>query len=99
MLMESRAAIAADSITSPLHHSTTIGDVEIEYDSSFDTIPVSEPGYAPGATVTTISYVRGGKGTDSEKQRPVVFAFNGGPGAASIFLNVGMLGPERIAPP
>jgi carboxypeptidase C (cathepsin A) len=28
--------------------------------------------------------------------RPVCFAFNGGPGAASVFLNLGALGPKRV---
>jgi carboxypeptidase C (cathepsin A) len=29
--------------------------------------------------------------------RPVTFAFNGGPGAASVFLNMGAIGPKRVA--
>ena len=28
--------------------------------------------------------------------RPVTFAFNGGPGAASVFLNLGAIGPKRV---
>jgi carboxypeptidase C (cathepsin A) len=28
--------------------------------------------------------------------RPVTFAFNGGPGAASVFLNMGAIGPKRV---
>jgi carboxypeptidase C (cathepsin A) len=29
--------------------------------------------------------------------RPVTFAFNGGPGAASVFLNMGAIGPKHVA--
>jgi carboxypeptidase C (cathepsin A) len=29
--------------------------------------------------------------------RPVTFAFNGGPGAASVFLNLGAIGPKHVA--
>lgn len=29
--------------------------------------------------------------------RPVTFAFNGGPGAASVFLNLGAIGPKKVA--
>ena len=29
--------------------------------------------------------------------RPVTFAFNGGPGAASVYLNLGAIGPKRVA--
>lgn len=33
---------------------------------------------------------------DSAK-RPITFAFNGGPGCASVWLHLGLLGPERVA--
>lgn len=56
--------------------------------------PVSSgSGTAADASVGTISYVR--EGAD----RPVLFAFNGGPGASSAFLHMGMLGPQRAAIP
>lgn len=32
----------------------------------------------------------------SKKKRPVTFVFNGGPGAASAFLHLGAMGPERV---
>lgn len=31
------------------------------------------------------------------KKRPITFCFNGGPGAASIWLNTGFMGPKRIS--
>ena len=33
------------------------------------------------------------------RQRPVCFAFNGGPGSASIWLHLGALGPKRVVVP
>jgi len=59
------------------------------------------------ATVGTLS-VRDSKGalsgevvytayTMEGKDRPVTFAFNGGPGAASVYLNLGAIGPKRVA--
>ena len=47
----------------------------------------------PDAAVFTIAYQL--KDTDA-RTRPVCFAFNGGPGAASVFLNLGALGPKRV---
>jgi len=35
------------------------------------------------------------KGTNT-KNRPITFAFNGGPGSSSVWLHMGMLGPKRI---
>lgn len=36
------------------------------------------------------------KGTTSTKDRPIAFCFNGGPGAASAWLNIGFLGPKCV---
>lgn len=48
----------------------------------------------PTASIFSTSYVR----TDSasEKPRPVMFAFNGGPGSSSVWLHLGILGPKRV---
>ena len=45
------------------------------------------------AAIFTISYTVTG---EREIPRPVCFAVNGGPGAASAFLNLGALGPKRV---
>ena len=50
----------------------------------------------PQAAVMTTSYVM--KGADA-RTRPVCFAFNGGPGSASIWLHLGALGPKRVVTP
>ena len=36
-------------------------------------------------------------GTEDLSGRPVTFVFNGGPGSASLWLNLGLLGPERVS--
>ena len=36
------------------------------------------------------------KKTDSNEERPIVFAFNGGPLSASLWLHFGALGPKRV---
>jgi len=48
----------------------------------------------PGASIFTTSYVRSDKRGVTD--RPVIFAFNGGPGSASIWLHLGLLGPRRV---
>jgi carboxypeptidase C (cathepsin A) len=35
-------------------------------------------------------------GIEDRTARPIVFAFNGGPGSSSIWLHMGILGPERV---
>jgi len=47
----------------------------------------------PKAKIFFIAYTR--EGVDSGT-RPITFAFNGGPGAASVWLHLGELGPRRV---
>lgn len=74
------------------HHQARIHGKILDYTAMYDRFEVLEPGGKTGATVTTISYLKDGTNT----QRPVVFAFNGGPGSSSLPLNVGLLGPKRL---
>jgi carboxypeptidase C (cathepsin A) len=64
-------------------------------------VPVVAEGFdgalgEPQAAVMATSYVL--KGADA-RTRPVCFAFNGGPGSASIWLHLGALGPKRVVTP
>jgi carboxypeptidase C (cathepsin A) len=47
----------------------------------------------PRAKIFFIAYTRDGQ---DKASRPVTFAFNGGPGAASVWLHLGALGPRRV---
>lgn len=44
----------------------------------------------PRAEMFHVSYV-----VDSDEERPITFVFNGGPGASSVYLHVGAMGPRR----
>jgi carboxypeptidase C (cathepsin A) len=46
----------------------------------------------PAATISTIAYLRSGT---ADAARPVIFAFNGGPGASSSPLHIEAMGPRR----
>ncbi len=61
-------------------------------------MPASLAGGAaePEAAVMTTAYLL--QGADAA-QRPLCFAFNGGPGSASIWLQFGALGPKRVVVP
>jgi carboxypeptidase C (cathepsin A) len=49
----------------------------------------------PTAEIFSASYVAAG----DDAGRPVVFVFNGGPGASSAYLHLGAVGPQRVAFP
>lgn len=48
----------------------------------------------PQAAIFTTAYLA--KGDPAGAARPVCFAFNGGPGSASVWLHLGALGPKRV---
>lgn len=52
------------------------------------------------AEMFSVSYLArpadGAEGAVADAARPVVFAFNGGPGASTVWLHLGVLGPRRV---
>ncbi len=75
-----------------IRQSAVIGGRTLAYDATVGKIPVRDAkGKTIGQVVYTAYTVPGG-GVD----RPVTFAFNGGPGASSVYLNLGAVGPKRV---
>lgn len=65
-------------------------DVEVTATAAWTVIRAKDE--RPAAELFHVSYVVG----DGDRERPVTFVFNGGPGAASAYLHVGVVGPRRI---
>ena len=66
----------------------------LKYTATVGTLPVkAADGKSTGEVVFT-SYIV--DGAPNQPARPVTFAFNGGPGAASVYLNLGAIGPKRV---
>jgi carboxypeptidase C (cathepsin A) len=81
--------------------SVTVGGRRLEYRSHAAFVPVAASGLhgaaaEPEAAVMTTAYLLDGV---SASERPVCFAFNGGPGSASVWLHLGALGPKRVVVP
>jgi len=73
----------------------------LDYSVSAAFMPVGASGLdgasaEPEAAVLTTAYLLKGAAAAT---RPVCFAFNGGPGSASIWLHLGALGPKRVVVP
>jgi len=93
-----KAAAKPDSAIAPLPADRTIKQTAViagkalAYDTTVGAIPILD---AKGKTIGQVmltAYTVPGRGA----ARPVTFAFNGGPGAASAFLNFGAIGPKRV---
>jgi carboxypeptidase C (cathepsin A) len=74
-------------------HRITIGGRIVEYTATAGTMVMKNDKEEPVALFGYTAYVE--KGADPAA-RPILFAYNGGPGSASIWLHMGILGPQRV---
>ena len=75
-------------------HSVKIGGQEVKYTATAGTMVLKLEDGTPKASVFYVAYTKD-EVADATK-RPITFAFNGGPGAGSLWLHVGALGPRRV---
>jgi carboxypeptidase C (cathepsin A) len=69
----------------------TVDGRTLKYTVTVGSLPVrDEKGKTTGEVVFTAYTIPG-------KDRPVTFALNGGPGASSVYLNLGAIGPKKVA--
>lgn len=82
-------------------HTLELGDRTLAYTATTGRVVLREEvhedgvftGHEPKAEVFLTSYVV--EPAEGEN-RPVLFAFNGGPGSSSVWLHLGLLGPRRV---
>lgn len=74
-------------------HEATIHDQKIFYTAMIGSIPVRT---SEGKETGKIFYTAYRKENCNNKDRPITFAFNGGPGSSSVWLHMGALGPKRV---
>jgi carboxypeptidase C (cathepsin A) len=75
------------------HHQITVGDRILNYTATAGRLPLKRADGKIEAEMFFVAYTL--DGADASK-RPLTFAFNGGPGSASIWLHMGALGPKRV---
>ncbi len=74
-------------------HEGRVGGEAVRYRATAGTLPLRGGDGEVTAEVFHVAYLR----EPAEPGRPVTFVFNGGPGAASAFLNLGAIGPRGVA--
>jgi carboxypeptidase C (cathepsin A) len=75
------------------HHQITVNGKALKYTATAGRLPIKRPDGKIEAEMFFVAYTLDGQ--DSSK-RPLTFAFNGGPGSASIWLHMGALGPRKV---
>lgn len=88
--------VEADKIVTTEHVATIQGQ-EIKYTVTAGKLAMKNDEGKTMAHIFFVAYTK--NGVDDLGQRPISFAFNGGPGSSSVWLHLGMLGPKRIKLP
>jgi len=84
---------------------TSVDGKTIEYTATTGYMPLKDEKGKLRANMFYVAYTVGGKPgvttqpVDAPSTRPVTFVFNGGPGAASVWLHLGAVGPRRLDVP
>ena len=80
--------------SSTTEHAITIAGEQVQYEATAGYLIVDNAEQQPAAQFGYTAYVR--KGVSDLSTRPLMFAFNGGPGSSSIWLHMGVLGPRLV---
>ncbi len=75
------------------HHQMTMNGKTLNYTATTGRLPLKRADGKIEAEMFFVAYTLDGQ--DAGK-RPLTFAFNGGPGSASVWLHMGALGPKRV---
>jgi carboxypeptidase C (cathepsin A) len=101
LVLASYGGVRADDTASPApapaartvvtHHTMHLGDgAVLAYTATAGTLTLRDDKNEPTANVFYVAYTTG------DRKRPVTFLYNGGPGSASLWLQIGAFGPRRI---
>src|SRR5512144_2414421 len=74
-------------------HAIKAGGKELRYTATAGLLPIVNEAGETEAQIFYIAYMAGTPSPD--RRRPLLFLFNGGPGASSVWLHLGTAGPRR----
>jgi carboxypeptidase C (cathepsin A) len=75
------------------HHQTTLDGKLLKYTATTGRLPLKRGDGKIEAEMFFVAYTLDGQDVS---KRPLTFAFNGGPGSATIWLHMGALGPKHV---
>ena len=78
-------------------HSIVVGGETVEYDAVVGSIILRDDEEKASAELFYTAYFR--TNIRDRSTRPIVFSYNGGPGSASFWLHMGIMGPRRVVTP
>jgi carboxypeptidase C (cathepsin A) len=75
--------------------SVKVGEADVRYTCAAGKLPLKDEFGKVKAEVFFVAYTRVQE-ESKPAERPITFAFNGGPGSSSVWLHMGALGPRRV---
>src|SRR5207247_3663519 len=84
---------AAEEKISQTQHAVPLDGRDIRYTATAGTLPIRLDDGKVAARMFFVAYTKDG---EDEKTRPVSFLYNGGPGAATIWLHMGSFAPQHV---
>ncbi|MCE5326527.1 MAG: hypothetical protein LLG01_08935 [Planctomycetaceae bacterium] len=87
------ASAASDRESAVTHHVLKLNGTELRYTATAAFMDLRDDTGKLQARIFYTAYTRDGQNAAT---RPLTFAFNGGPGAASLWLHLGAMGPKRV---
>ncbi|MBC8105699.1 MAG: peptidase S10, partial [Anaerolineae bacterium] len=77
-------------------HQIKVGDQTIDYNAITGTIALKDDAGKTRAKMFFVAYEKQADEGSDRADRPITFVFNGGPGAAAIWLHMGCVGPKVV---
>lgn len=75
-------------------HRLELAGKTLEYTVTAGQLPIVDPETKEiDALMFFVAYTKAG---ETDRRRPLMFSFNGGPGSSSVWLHLGALGPKRV---
>jgi carboxypeptidase C (cathepsin A) len=90
----STRAASSDDKLSVTEHQITLNGQTLSYEATAGTMAMKDEAGKPLASFFFVSYVK--QAAENLQNRPITFVFNGGPGAAAVWLHLGCVGPQKI---
>lgn len=78
-------------------HSIQVAGQAVEYEATVGSVILRDTADRPMGELYFTAYFR--TNAPNRATRPLIFSFNGGPGSASFWLHMGIMGPRRVRTP
>ncbi len=78
-------------------HEVKVGEGTLKYRATAGTMAMKDEAGKAKASVFFVAYEKIAAEAIAPEKRPITYLFNGGPGAAAVWLHMGAAGPRRVA--